>query len=451
MRAGRVKPAAAILAVVFALTLTTALSPCPSFAAEAGGKLYIIDDAGVSSLSGPVFDFLCDYARRLSHEIDLDAAFFLVKNPAASERALSTYADEYYNARANLGPDGFVMVCDYDTERCELVGFGRAQDILTDKAVQGFISAFNAGKNFGDGVLAYLEAAGAFLLGEPLPYSDHGGSPLTLPQAGASDSPEPLLDLQRVHTGGRLPRFIDDEGLLSRSEAAALTARLDGIGGRYRFDTVVAVVHALDHRDARVYAADFYEQNGFGGELDGIILLLATDDRDYAFVTTGYGMYAFTDAGQEYLEKLFLPYLKDDRYFTAFLAFADGVQDFLDRAATRKPYDKGDILLTGEEWNYVRFWAVFIGAFLALAIASAVTSYWRAQLSSVRKAVAAGDYLREGGLELTVREDTFLDSYISQTLREKSGGGDDGGDSSGSSGSFSSSSGSSFSGRSGKY
>jgi len=241
------------------------------------------------------------------------------------------------------------------------------------------------------------------------------------------------------------PRYIDEVNLLTAQEAGELTAKLDAISERHQFDVVVAVVDSLGGKNARLYAADFYEQKGFGfgRNLDGIILLVAMEYREYAFVTTGYGMRAFTDAGQVYLEKLFLPYLKSDEYSMAFMAFADAVDDFLVKAGEGEPYDTGNIRLTPSEKMKYRLYTAIGSVLLGLIIALVVTGIWRSQLKSVGRQDLAQAYIRPGSMALTARRDIFLHRHVTKTARPKntsSGGG-----------SFKSSSGRSFSGRSGRF
>jgi uncharacterized protein len=258
-----------------------------------------------------------------------------------------------------------------------------------------------------------------------------------------------LIPPGAAHAAEDSPRFIDEERLLSASRAAELNAKLDEISDWHRFDTVVAVVRSLGGKDARVFAADYYEQKGFGfGDgRDGIILLLATEYRDFAFVTTGYGLYAFTDAGQEYLERLFLPHLRENDYFGAFMAFADAVDDFMEKAEAGAPYDRGNIpSMTAEQKNNARLWSAIAGLIVALIVPAIVTGIWKSKLKTVRKQDYANAYIREGSMALTVQQEVFLYRNVSKTVREKSSNG-----SSGSSGSFKSSSGSDYSGRSGKY
>ncbi|MDR3051514.1 MAG: TPM domain-containing protein [Oscillospiraceae bacterium] len=255
------------------------------------------------------------------------------------------------------------------------------------------------------------------------------------------------LPLSIAAVAGTAPRFIDRQGLLSAEQAAALTARLDEISQRHHFDTVVAVVPALDHREAHLFAADFFEQNGFGygQDLDGAILLLATENRDFGFAALGSGIYAFSPAGQAYLDRLFLPDLKANRYFEAFMAYADGVDDFLAKAEAGQPYIAGNIPLTAAQRASYRLYAIIISLVLALAAALIVTGVWRGKLRSVRRDNLAHAYIRENSMVLTGQHDIFLYRQVHRVRRAEQNHSSSGGDS------FTSSSGHSATGHSGKY
>ena len=248
---------------------------------------------------------------------------------------------------------------------------------------------------------------------------------------------------------GPLPRFIDDAGLLTAQQAADLTARLDTISEAHRFDVVVAVVKELDYREARLYAADFFEQNGFGygNELDGAILIITADaSRDFGFASFGYGLYAFTPAGQDYLDRHFLPHLKEDRYFDGFMAFAGAVDDFLTKAEAGKPYDTGNIPMMASTRATARVVLIIVSILIGLIAAGIVTGTWKRKLKSVQSARYAHEYIIRDSMVLSVQNDVFMHRHVSKTKRvesSSSGGG--------SGGSFSSSSGRSSTGHSGKY
>jgi len=248
------------------------------------------------------------------------------------------------------------------------------------------------------------------------------------------------------------PRYVDEVGLVTGTQAEVLEDKLNEVSRRHDFDVVVVVVRSLGGKDERVFAADYYEEHGYGlgDDKAGILLLIATQYRDFAFVTPeGYGTYAFTDAGQEYLEAIFLPKLSKDDYYGAFIAFADAADDFLERAAEGRPYDTGNIpRMTETQRRTARVWAVVYSLAAGLAVALVVTGFWTAQLRSVRKQIFAQSYIRPESMVLRVQNDIFLYRNVQMTRRETQSSSGSG---SGSSGSFSSSSGGGFSGRSGKY
>jgi len=245
----------------------------------------------------------------------------------------------------------------------------------------------------------------------------------------------------------RTPRYTDEVGLLTASQVSMLTAKLDEISKRHQFDVVISITDSTGNKSPRLYAADFFEEHdfGYGKDGDGIILMLAMRERDFAFVTKGYGKLAFTDAGQEYMEKLFLPSLKNDDYFDAFLAFADAADDFLEKAKAGNPYNSGNIPMTPGERQSARLWTVIISIAIAFIVPGIVVAVWTSQLKSVRRKDHAADYIRRGSMQLTMQRDIFLHRNVSRTARQQSDS------SGGSSGSFRSSSGGSFSGRSGKF
>ena len=238
-------------------------------------------------------------------------------------------------------------------------------------------------------------------------------------------------------------RYIDEVGLLSAAEGQELRARLDQVSEAHQFDVVVAVVQDLDWREAHLYAADLFEERGFGygPGRDGAILLLAMEDRDFGFAALGSGLTAFTPAGQQYLDKLFLPDLKADRYYQAFLAFAHGVDDFLTMAKAGTPYDSGSIPLLPSERRSYQIKALGISLVAALLAALITAQYHKAKLKSVREEnmpiVTSGK-----AYGAAKQRDIFLYRHTTRTRREpKSKGGK----------SFTTSSGRKATGHSGKF
>ena len=239
-------------------------------------------------------------------------------------------------------------------------------------------------------------------------------------------------------------RVFDDVGLLTQEEANALDAKLGRISVNHDFDVVVAVVEKLDGWEAHRYAAEVFEHFHFGRgpENSGAILLLAMEDRDFGFATTGgYGEYVFSMDGQYYLDTFFVPYLRNNQYNEAFNAYADAADDFLTQAEAGNPYNKGNIPKSAEEKRQTYLICIVVAFLVGLIVALVL----KAQLKSVRKDAFARNYIRDGSMSIRSQYDHFLYSSVSKTERSSSSSGG------GSGGSFSSSSGGSFSGHSGKF
>ena len=256
-----------------------------------------------------------------------------------------------------------------------------------------------------------------------------------------------LPDVSHASDNGRsTPRFVDEVGLVSESQASTLTNKLNEISERQQFDVVIYVTNSTGGWNPRVFAADYFEEQGFGygQDRDGIILMLAMQDRDYAFVTTGYGLYAFTNAGQAHMENQFLPYLSNNEFFEAFTIFADTADDFVTKAKAGQRYDSGNIPMSAAERQNARLITIIVSLAIAFIVPAVVTGVWTSQLKSVRSQDFACDYIRRGSMVMKMQNDVFLHRNVSRTRRSQSSN-------SGSSGSFTSSSGGSFSGRSGRF
>ena len=410
--------------------LVIALAALGMGTALAADGVRIFDDIDV--ITDSQLAELDEYAQSVSESGKMDVAFLLASGDYTERYSgLSEYAEDCYHDRADLGSNGFIFVMDEENSLWNLVCFGYSGNIVTEDVMYDLFDAYSGPDTYVGGIRAYLEAAEEFLSSELALYENVIDGDL------ARASAEPL------------PRFVDDNGILTQSEAAALTQRLDRISEAHQFDVVVAVVPRLDSRVAHLYAADFFEQNGFGygDNLDGAILLLATDDRDFGFASFGYGLYAFTSAGQDYLDKHFLPQLKEDKYYEAFTAFADAVDDFLTQAEAGKPYDTGNMPMTASERATARMVAAAASLIIGLIAAGIVTGMWKSKLKSVRSAKYAHEYIIKDSMVVNVQNDIFLHRHVSKTKRVESSSSSSGGGG----GSFRSSSGRSSTGHSGKY
>lgn len=218
-----------------------------------------------------------------------------------------------------------------------------------------------------------------------------------------------------VSAAENMPRLVDDADLLSDGEESDLLEILDEISERQQVDVVVVTVGSMDGKTAEAYADDYFDYNGYGygDERDGILLLVSMDERDCYISTSGYGITAITDAGREYMLDIFVDDLSSGNYATAFTSFANLCDDFITQANTGEPYDVDN--LPKEPFEFV--FNIVLALVIAFIIALIVTGIMRSKLKSVRSQSAADDYLKQGSMNLTKKNDLFLYQNVDRRKR----------------------------------
>ena len=171
------------------------------------------------------------------------------------------------------------------------------------------------------------------------------------------------------------------------------------------------------------------------------MLLLAMEDRDWAISTTGYGITAFTDAGQGYLMDKVMPSLGDGDYYTAFYDFAYYCEELLQMAENGTPYDVEDS--EGKSANPIVLIPVAVvpGALISLFLKKKK----KKSLKNVKFKKDATDYTAPGSLDISYRADNFLSRTVDRQAKPKDS------DGSGGSSTHVSSSGTTHGGSSGKF
>lgn len=212
-------------------------------------------------------------------------------------------------------------------------------------------------------------------------------------------------------------RIVDWADLLSDSEEQELSDTLDEISQRQQLDVLVVTLESLEGEDIVAYADDFYDYNdyGYGGEKDGILFLISMEERDWCISTSGFGITAFTDAGQEYMTEKFLPYLSDGEYAEAFRIFAAQCDDYITQARAGTPYDVDNIPTE----PFSPLGALIIAVGLGFVISLIVTGFMRLSLHSVYSASAADSYMKKDSLRLTKQRDLFLYRNVTRTEKPK--------------------------------
>ena len=237
-------------------------------------------------------------------------------------------------------------------------------------------------------------------------------------------------------------RVRDLAGLLSDSEEAALSDKLNELSERQKMDIAVMTADTLGGQTPRDYADDAYDYGGFGyGEgRDGALLLISTEDNDWYISTHGYGITVFTDAGIEYIGGQMKEDLSDGDFSEAFDKFVALCDDFITKARTDAPYDSHNLPKEPLSLAWIPI-SIAVGIYLSLIIVGKMKS----KLKTVRFQAAANNYIKNNSLNITESRDMFLYNTVTRTARPKDN------DSGGGSSTHTSSSGSTHGGGGGKF
>ncbi len=245
----------------------------------------------------------------------------------------------------------------------------------------------------------------------------------------------PVFAESAISASGEKVYFIDNENLCTADERLKVNEALKRVSEKYGMDVTVYDTRYYNGSDIRVYAADKYEELGYqSAPAGGVMLFLATEDRDWVIVETGEAMTAFNSDARDYISEIVVDnYLNNDNFYEAYIRFAELSDEMIGMEQAGTPYKKpfGGLLATAI--------ALFVGV-----VAGAVYSQsLKSRNKTVRFKAGATDYVRQNSMHVNTSRDFFLYSNVTRTERANS--------SDSNSGDFSSSSGSSFSGSSGKY
>lgn len=210
--------------------------------------------------------------------------------------------------------------------------------------------------------------------------------------------------------------LVDEAGLLDAEQFETLNCKLFDISQEHQFNVAVVVVKNLGNYDAQGYANQYFVSSQYGYEAtdDGILLLIAMDQRSWALTRDGFGYDAFTEAGLQYISKHVREKLSDEEYYEAFDTYADLCDRFLKKAETGAAYDNGTL---PRDLPSLSAWAVIVG--LGGVLGVGITLLMKMQLKTVRSNPAAGAYIREGSFHLERQEDVFLYSRVTRVKKPK--------------------------------
>ena len=139
-------------------------------------------------------------------------------------------------------------------------------------------------------------------------------------------------------------RVTDNARLLTDEEVQALLSRADQLSEKHNLDIIIATTNHSGGMVLGDYAADLVDYNDY--KTDNIILAVAMDQRKYVCVTTGMGIYAFTDHTLDAIYDAMESDMRAGQYAAAFDTYLTLCDRALTQAAKGEPYDYNLPLVT---------------------------------------------------------------------------------------------------------
>ena len=210
----------------------------------------------------------------------------------------------------------------------------------------------------------------------------------------------------------------DDYGLISEDEEATLNALAKEYSKEHDVGIYIRVFNNEHANDLASYAETVYYEENLGDLTDGnmILLILAMDERPgysaYQYVAHGdKANAAFTDYGKARLDDYVLGPLKNRDYNRAFNAFIQKSDEYLDEYETGSPID-----VNNNPTNEAAGKAAKAGVTFGVPPLAALLTCLglKSRNKTVSKATTARNYIPKNGVNVLVKQDSYLYSNTSR-------------------------------------
>lgn len=198
----------------------------------------------------------------------------------------------------------------------------------------------------------------------------------------------------------------DGANLLSFDEVRLLESQTEEIAEKYEIDIVIVTVDSMDGKYASYYAERYYDENGFSR--DGILLLVAMEEREWYILTSGECYDVFTDRNLDRLEDALLDDLSNGDYYDAFSNYLDTLSGCMENADS--PVGSQNELNIG------------VSILVGLAAAIVTVLIMASQMKTAKPQHHAIGYIRDDSYRITEHRDMFLYSRITKTPKPQNNG-----------------------------
>ena len=305
-----------------------------------------------------------------------------------------------------------IFVDDLSQSLCDFfVSEDYEEYVFTDDVTTAIFNAYNEAETYYLGAVAFYNCVASALENAGIAASEEttAAEEITDAAAGTGDTtavPEETTEF--VKTERLLPLVVDNADILTDEEEAYFLERCQAFTDEYKCEIAIVTITDLEGKTAQEYADDFYDYNGYGyGEnKDGLLCLYLDGEEGQRNATLTTSGTAQMNIGDDEIEDILLA-IAGSAKFGEFKDAFDWYIDLTEEAVKPVP---------------PLFWLLICLA-VGMVIGLIITNSMAAKNYSVHKKETAADYVREGTLMITGRNDIFRNTRVNVTPKPKSNSG----------------------------
>lgn len=225
-------------------------------------------------------------------------------------------------------------------------------------------------------------------------------------------------------------KIYDFADLFTDNEEERLYGEVKSFIEKYNMDMVIVTIDDNNKSTSQDWADDFYDYNefGIGDNHDGILFLIDMDKRKMWISTTGHAILVYSDIRIDNILDDTYEQISKKEYYMCSMVFISDAGKYAKKgvASSNKNYR---IDSNGEYVKYEPF-PIFPLIFISAIVTLIFMLIARARHKTVAKATKASQYLVKNSLNLSARDDRFINTHTSRTYSPQSSGGGGGGGSS---------------------
>lgn len=214
-------------------------------------------------------------------------------------------------------------------------------------------------------------------------------------------------------------KIYDFANLFTTAEETNLYNLTNNFITTYNMDIVIVTINSNNKSSAMVYADDFYDYNdfGIGSTFDGLLFLIDMDTREMWISTTGKAILIYNDYRIDNILDKTYTYIKSQKYFECAKSFITSASSYALQGIPS--YNKDYII--DEDGDYVKNtskslndFPLFFVIIISFIISTIYVFFARSKHKTIKKATEAKQYLIRNSINITKKEDKFINSHVSK-------------------------------------